>query len=288
MKAALKVTALAVLLSSSVALAQVKLRYAHVGVANAPQTLYADEVAKLVKERTNGRIEIQVFANSQLGGVGEMVDGVKLGRDRDRPPRLRLARPDRARHGGVQHAVHVPRRRTTRCAPPTRSFRRRCARSTRSWCEKGNMRIVASLFQGTRELTSKEKVLSREGHAGQEVPRRADQALVVDAHRHGRGRHARRGVGARHRARDRPGGRPGESAAEHLQPQAVRGAEVRDDDRPHAVDAVGVHQRERLPEHARRRPQDHGGHDGRGRAGRRSTGTARPRPSTARTSRRRA
>ncbi|HEX6722668.1 MAG TPA: TRAP transporter substrate-binding protein, partial [Burkholderiaceae bacterium] len=34
--------------------AQVKLRYAHVGVANAPQTLYADEVAKLVKERTSG------------------------------------------------------------------------------------------------------------------------------------------------------------------------------------------------------------------------------------------
>ena len=65
--------------SASDAAAQVKLRYAHVGVANAPQTLYADEVAKLVKERTNGRVEIQVFPNSQLGGVGEMVDGVKSG-----------------------------------------------------------------------------------------------------------------------------------------------------------------------------------------------------------------
>ena len=59
--------------------AQTKLRYAHVGVANAPQTLYADEVAKLDKERTNGRIEIQVYPNSQLGGVGEMVDGIKSG-----------------------------------------------------------------------------------------------------------------------------------------------------------------------------------------------------------------
>ena len=55
---------------TSAAQAQVKLRYAHVGVANAPQTLYADEVAKLLKERTAGRVEIQVFANSQLGGVG--------------------------------------------------------------------------------------------------------------------------------------------------------------------------------------------------------------------------
>ena len=59
--------------------AQVKLRYAHVGVANAPQTLYADELAKLVKERTGGRVELTVFPNSQLGGVGEMVDGVRAG-----------------------------------------------------------------------------------------------------------------------------------------------------------------------------------------------------------------
>ena len=48
--------------SASDAAAQVRLRYAHVGVANAPQTLYADEVAKTVKERTNGRVEIQVYA----------------------------------------------------------------------------------------------------------------------------------------------------------------------------------------------------------------------------------
>jgi len=71
--------AVALALGVSCANAQTKLRYAHVGVANAPQTLYADEVAKLVKERTNGRVEIQVFANSQLGGVNEMVDGVRSG-----------------------------------------------------------------------------------------------------------------------------------------------------------------------------------------------------------------
>ena len=77
--APLAALAAAVVLAAPLAHAQVKLRYAHVGVANAPQTLYADEVAKLVKERTNGRIEIQVFPNSQLGGVGELVDGVKSG-----------------------------------------------------------------------------------------------------------------------------------------------------------------------------------------------------------------
>ena len=62
--------AAAAMMLAGAAQAQIKLRYAHVGVANAPQTLYADEVARLVKERTQGRVEIQVFANSQLGGVG--------------------------------------------------------------------------------------------------------------------------------------------------------------------------------------------------------------------------
>ena len=67
--------AAALAVAATPAFPQVKLRWAHVGVANAPQTMYADEVAKLVKERTNGRVEIQVFPNSQLGGVGELVDG---------------------------------------------------------------------------------------------------------------------------------------------------------------------------------------------------------------------
>ena len=46
-----------------------------------------------------------------------------------------------------------------------------------------------------------------------------------------------------------------------------RGAEVRDDDRPHAVDAGGVRQRARLEGDPGRRPQDPGGYDGRGRPG---------------------
>ena len=98
-------------LAAPLAHAQIKLRYAHVGVANAPQTLYADEVAKLIKERTNGRIEIQVFPNSQLGGVGELVDGVKSGA-------ISMGHHDFAslgkivpEHRGVQHAVRLSRRR---------------------------------------------------------------------------------------------------------------------------------------------------------------------------------
>jgi tripartite ATP-independent transporter DctP family solute receptor len=149
----------AALLASPTAQAQVKLRYAHVGVANAPQTLYADEVAKLVKERTNGRIEITVFPNSQLGGVGELVDGVKSGA-------ISMGHHDFASLGKILSSTavfntpfvyrdpeHSLRATDERTSPALREINQQLV-------EKGNMRIVGSFFQGTRELTSKEKVLS--------------------------------------------------------------------------------------------------------------------------------
>lgn len=57
----------------------IELKYAHVGIAGEIQTRYADELAAMVKERTNGAVVIQVFPNSQLGGANEMVDGIKSG-----------------------------------------------------------------------------------------------------------------------------------------------------------------------------------------------------------------
>src|SRR3954452_2962644 len=139
--------------------AQTKLRYAHVGVANAPQTLYADEVAKLVKERTNGRIEIQVFANSQLGGVNEMVDGVRSGA-------IAIGHHDFGSLGRIvpntavfntpfmyRDPDHAMRATDPKLSPALREINQELV-------QKGNMRIIASLFQGTRQLTSREKVLS--------------------------------------------------------------------------------------------------------------------------------
>lgn len=149
----------AALLMAGPAQAQIKLRYAHVGVANAPQTLYADEVAKLVKERTQGRVEIQVFANSQLGGVGEMVDGIKAGA-------IAMGHHDFASLGKIlpntavfnapfiyRDAAHALRATDPRSSEALRAINGELV-------QKGGMRIVGSFFQGTRHLTSKEKVLT--------------------------------------------------------------------------------------------------------------------------------
>ena len=157
--------ALASSFAFSSAFAQTKLRYAHVGVANAPQTLYADEVAKLVKERTSGRIEIQVFPNSQLGGVGEMVDGIKAGA-------IAMGHHDFASLGKILPATAVFNTPFV-YRDAEHSLRATDSRNSKALQEinkqlvdKGGMRIVGSFFQGTRQLTSKEKVLSPKDMAG--------------------------------------------------------------------------------------------------------------------------
>ena len=149
----------ALLISSSVALAQTKIRYAHVGVANAPQTLYADEVAKLVRERTKGQVEIQVFPNSQLGGVNEMVDGVRSGAismgHHDFGSLARIVPTVAVFNTPFMYrdAEHSMRGTDPRLSPALREINEQLV-------QKGSLRIVGSLFQGTRQLTSKEKVLS--------------------------------------------------------------------------------------------------------------------------------
>lgn len=153
------------LFASSAAQAQIKLRYAHVGVANAPQTVYADEVAKLVKERTSGRVEIQVFANSQLGGVGEMVDGIKSGA-------IAMGHHDFASLGKILPAtavfntpfVYRDAEHAMRAVDPRSSAA--LQEINKQLLQAGDMRIIGSMFQGTRELTSKEKVLSPKDMAG--------------------------------------------------------------------------------------------------------------------------
>ena len=147
------------LLCAPAANAQVKLRWAHVGTANAPQTLYADEVAKLVKERTKGRVEIQVFPNSQLGNAGEMVDGVKSGA-------ISMGHHEFASLAKLVPIVavfntpfmyrdpeHSLRATNENTSPALKKINEELV-------SKGNIRIVGSFFAGTRHLTSSEKVLS--------------------------------------------------------------------------------------------------------------------------------
>ena len=59
--------------------AQTRLRYAHVGSEGDIQYWFGEEAGKKIPQVTENRVTVQVFPNSQLGGVQEMIDGVKSG-----------------------------------------------------------------------------------------------------------------------------------------------------------------------------------------------------------------
>ena len=55
------------------------IRWGEILAADHPQVLMIDRIAKEVKEKTQGRIEIQVFPAGQTGGSKEQVESVALG-----------------------------------------------------------------------------------------------------------------------------------------------------------------------------------------------------------------
>ncbi len=57
----------------------VTLRYAHMGVEGEILTEFADELAKRVEEETDGRVILDVYGNSALGNIDEVINGVKNG-----------------------------------------------------------------------------------------------------------------------------------------------------------------------------------------------------------------
>lgn len=56
-----------------------ELRYAHVGAEGDIQTVYAAQAAEGIAAATNDEVTVTVYPASQLGGVAEMVDGVRMG-----------------------------------------------------------------------------------------------------------------------------------------------------------------------------------------------------------------
>lgn len=73
-------TALALSMTLTVAAeAQTVLRFGHVGEVGSHFDVAGNEFAKRVKERSGGKIEVQVFPSSQLGSDKDMLQKMKLG-----------------------------------------------------------------------------------------------------------------------------------------------------------------------------------------------------------------
>ncbi len=137
----------------------VRLRYAHVGAEGDIQHWYAEQAAKKIPEVTEGRVTVQVFPNSQLGGVQELIDGVKSGSismgHHEFASLARLSKdiavfnaPFVYRDGAHALSATDPQK-----SDVLQDFNKELV-------AQGNMRIIGRLFRGARQMTAKQAVYS--------------------------------------------------------------------------------------------------------------------------------
>jgi tripartite ATP-independent transporter DctP family solute receptor len=139
--------------------AQMTIRYAHVGSEGDIQYWYADEFAKRAEKRTEGRVKIQVFPNSQLGGASETVDGVRSGAiplahhefgslTRLLPEIGAFAAPFVYRDGTHAMAATDPNRSEV------------MKEVSEKLVKQANIRVIGRLYRGARQMTAKMAIYS--------------------------------------------------------------------------------------------------------------------------------
>src|SRR5919112_695871 len=139
--------------------AQTRLRYAHVGSEGDIQYWFAEEAAKKIPQATENRVTIQVFPNSQLGGVQEMSDGVKCGAiSIGHHEFASLAR--RVKDIAVFNAPFVYRDGAHALAATDPRKSEVLQEFNQKLVSEGGMRIVGRLFRGARQMTAKQAVYS--------------------------------------------------------------------------------------------------------------------------------
>ncbi|MGJ8570668.1 MAG: TRAP transporter substrate-binding protein [Hoeflea sp.] len=149
---------LALGIMSAPALAE-ELRYAHVGSEGDIQTRYATEAAAGIKDATGGDVTVQVFPASQLGGVAEMVDGVRIGSismgHHDFASLARIV-PDVA----VFNAPFIYRSAEQALAATNPNSSAALQEINEKLIAEGGVRIIGRIYRGARHISSNFEVKS--------------------------------------------------------------------------------------------------------------------------------
>lgn len=148
--------------------AQTVLRYAHVGAEGESQSRYATELAALIKQKTEGRVDVRVFPASQLGNLSEMINGVRIGS-------ISMAHHDFASLDRIvedvgvfnspfiyRDANHAMKATDAKTSPVMQDINKQLV-------EKGGVRIVGNFYRGARQLSAKFPVKSPDDLKGRKI-----------------------------------------------------------------------------------------------------------------------
>jgi tripartite ATP-independent transporter DctP family solute receptor len=144
------------------------IRYAHVGVKDEPQTLFAEELAKIVNSRSDGKVEIRLYPSSQLGNISEQVDGVKygfIGMSHHDFASLSKYHPDLSLFNApyiFRDPDHAVKATNPHSSSALSDINTELIKNT-------GIRILGSFFRGTRQMTSKFPVYSIDDLRGKKI-----------------------------------------------------------------------------------------------------------------------
>lgn len=160
-----KIVALAAAAMTALPVAAQDLRYAHVGAEGDIQTRYAAEAAAEIQEATGGEVTVQVFPASQLGGVSEMVDGVRMGS-------IQMGHHDFASLAQIvpdvsvfnapfiyRDGAHALAATDPETSPALQEINARLV-------EEGGVRIIGRIYRGARQISSNFEIKSPDDMAG--------------------------------------------------------------------------------------------------------------------------
>lgn len=144
------------------------MRYAHTGVEGELQTRFAAEFADLVREKTGGGIDLQVYPASQLGGMNEVIEGVSSGV-------ISFSHHDFAALGKIlpdmtvfsapylyRDAEHALKATNPETSPVLRELNELLVRES-------GIRVIGSFYRGVRHLTCNFPVYSPADLAGKNI-----------------------------------------------------------------------------------------------------------------------
>ncbi len=159
----LAATAVAVGVAASAHAAE--LRYAHVGAEGDIQTIFATEAATGIAEATGDAVTVQVYPASQLGGVAEMVDGVRMGSismgHHDFASLARIV-PEVAAFNApfiYRDGAHALAATDPQTSPALQAINEKLV-------AEGGVRIIGRIYRGARHISSNFEVKSPEDLAG--------------------------------------------------------------------------------------------------------------------------
>lgn len=147
----------------------VSLRYAHPNAADDIPGRFANEFALEVDERTDGRVQINVFPASQLGGVQEMLEGTQAGSidmgHNNYSAVAQLDFPD-IQVFDVPYLYRDPQHMLAATDPETSPV---VEELNQELVSQTNVRTIGAFFHGTRQLTCSCEVNAPEDLRGKKI-----------------------------------------------------------------------------------------------------------------------